>query len=415
MGVPKMANRKSRLLAAAIVVATVASGLSIGLSSSGAGAAGGLKPLTVGVLTDATGLGASGNASSVQGVQAGVILARRDGYNLKYFVGDTTTSVTGGLSAGQSLVEQHHVFAVIAVSSLTFAAAPFFKAQGTPVIGVAEDASEWITDSNMFSVYGIPKTSLVNTASGAYFKSQGVTNLGSIGYAISPSSAEAAEGAAASATHAGIKAGYVNAAFPFGSTNVAPIALAMKSAGVNGLSMSTDPNTAYALIDQLKLDGVHLKAVLLATGYGGDVTSQASPAEAQAAQGVSFENPFEVQELNTPATKQFGADLKAAGIKGLPTQSEYNAYVSVGLLLQGLKAAGKNPTQASLIAALSKVRNFDALGLFGNYPVDLANRNNFSGHCLWIAKLKGKNFDLVPGAEPICGHTIPGLTVSPPT
>jgi ABC-type branched-subunit amino acid transport system substrate-binding protein len=348
-------------------------------------------------------------------VQAGAILAKRDGYDLKYVVGDTTTSVTGGLSAGQSLVEQHHVFAVIAVSSLTFAAAPFFKAQGTPVIGVAEDATEWITDTNMFSVYGIPKTTLVNTDSGLYLKSQGVTNLASIGYSISPSSAEAAEGTAASAKAAGIKVGYVNAAFPFGSTNVAPIALAMKSAGINGLSMSTDPNTAYALIDQLKIDGVKLKAVLLATGYGGDVTYQASPAEAQAAQGVSFELPFEVQELNTPATKQFAADLKAAGIKGLPTESEYNAYVSVGLLLQGLKAAGKNPTQASLIAALNKVTTFDALGLFGKYPVDLAQRNNFSGHCFWVGKLEGKAFDLIPGAEPTCGHTIAGLTVSPPT
>jgi ABC-type branched-subunit amino acid transport system substrate-binding protein len=410
-----MAHRISRLLAAGAVMATVAGGVSVGVSGVTAGASSSLKPITVGVLTDVTGPGSSGNATTVQGVQAGVELAKRDGYDLKYVVGDTATSPTTALTAGQGLVDQHHVAAVITVSAVAFGAAPFFKTQGTPVVGVAEDGPEWQTDTNMFSVYGIPKTSLVNTDSGVYFKSQGVTNLGSIGYAISPSSAEAAEGAAASAEHAGIKAGYVNAAFPFGSTNVAPIALAMKAAGVNGLSMSTDPNTAYALIDQLKLDGVHLKAVLLATGYGADVTNQASPAEAQAAQGVSFEDPYEVMELNTPATKQFAADLKAAGIKGLPTESEYNAYVAVGMLVQALKKAGSNPTQAEIITQLSKIHTWDALGLFGNYPINLANRTNFSGHCFWVGKLVGKNFELVKGAEPLCGNTIPGVTVSPPT
>ena len=410
-----MAHKKGRLLAAATVMATVISGLSLGLSSGTAGASSSEPTITLGLLTDATGLGASGNASSQQGMLAAQQLAKRDGYNLKFVVGDTATSPATALSAGQSLVEQHHVLGVIAVSSLTFSAAPFFKAQGVPVVGVAEDASEWQTDDNMFSVYGTIHTNLVNTDSGLFFKSQGVTNLGSIGYAISPSSAEAAEGAAVSAKHAGIKAGYVNAAFPFGSTNVAPIALAMKAAGVNGLSAATDPNTAYALIAALKQDGVKLKAVLLATGYGGDVTSQASPAEQQAAQGVSFENPYEVMEDNTAATKQFAADLKAAGIKGLPTQSEYNAYASVGLMLQAIKAAGKNPTQAEIITQLSKVHSYDAGGLFGNDPVDISNRTNFSGHCYWIAKLEGKTFELVPGAQPICGTTIPGVTVSPPT
>jgi ABC-type branched-subunit amino acid transport system substrate-binding protein len=283
------------------------------------------------------------------------------------------------------------------------------------VIGVAEDAGEWETDDNMFSAYGVFNTTLVNSYSGEFFKSQGVTNVGAIGYSISPSSAEAAEGAAIAAKHAGLKVGYLNAAFPFGSTNVEPEALAMKAAGVNGFTMATDANTAFALLAALKNLGVHLKAVLLLTGYGGDVTNQASPAEKLAAQGVSFLNPYEIMEVNTPATKQFAADLKSAGIKGLPTQAEYNGYVSVGLLLQGLKAAGKNPTQASLIASLFKVRSYDALGLFGSHPVAINDRIDFYDSCSWVAKLKGNNFDLVAGAEPICGKVLPGLSVSPPT
>ena len=66
-----MAHTTSRLLATVAVVATVVSGVTIGLRGPKAGASGsGVKTITVGVLTDATGAGASGNASSVMGVKA---------------------------------------------------------------------------------------------------------------------------------------------------------------------------------------------------------------------------------------------------------------------------------------------------------------------------------------------------------
>jgi hypothetical protein len=50
-----------------------------------------------------------------------------------------------------------------------------------------------------------------------------------------------------------------------------------------------------------------------------------------------------------------------------------------------------------------------ALGLFGSnivYGVD---------NCYWVTKLVGNTFKLIPGADPICGETLPGVTVSPPS
>ena len=85
----------------------------------------------------------------------------------------------------------------------------------------------------MFPAYGYTDTSIVTTGAGQYFKMQGRTNVGTLGYGISPTSAESAKGTAVSAQQAGLKAGYVNANFPFGSTNVQPVALAMKVAGVD--------------------------------------------------------------------------------------------------------------------------------------------------------------------------------------
>src|SRR5262249_41537207 len=162
------------------------------------------------------------------------------GYKLNYVVADTTSSPTGVLTAAKKLVEQDHVFAVLADSALAFAAANYLKAKNIPVVGVAEGGNEWVTNQNMFSVFGTPEFTKVSDVYGKLFKLLGVSNVGSIGYGISPSSAEAAKNVAASAQAAGLKVGYLNANFPFGGTNAGPAVLSMKNAGVDGFNGSVE-------------------------------------------------------------------------------------------------------------------------------------------------------------------------------
>jgi ABC-type branched-subunit amino acid transport system substrate-binding protein len=403
--------RMRMLVPAIAVILLVAAGCSSSSTSSGGGSGG--KTYTVGILTDVTGQAASGNKTSVQGVQAGGVLAKRDGYTINYVVADTTTNPASVLPAAQKLVQQDHVFAVIAVSALTFSAAPFLTSQGVPVIGAAEDGTEWITSNNMFGAFGYTDPRIVTTTYGQYFKMEGGTNVGSLGYSISPSSAESAKGAAASAETAGLKTGYLNANFPFGSTNVQPVALAMKSAGVDAVTASTDPNTAFALITALRQADANPKVAVFATGYGGDL-QQAGPNAQQVAQGLSFLSSWEPVEMHTSATMQFQSDLKSAGVTTDPTYAEYAGYTSIALLVQGLKGAGSNPTQSSLINALSHVTNFNAAGLFGSHSINLSQRVGSLGpdNCYWFAKYNGSTFQPVSGAVPLCGTVVPGKTVS---
>jgi ABC-type branched-subunit amino acid transport system substrate-binding protein len=244
---------------------------------------------------------------------------------------------------------------------------------------------------------------------------EGVNNFGALGYGISPSSSEAAKGAAVSGQEAGIKTGYLNANFPFGSTNVQPIALAMKSAGVNGLESTTDPNTSFALVTALRQLGANPKVALLPDGYGGDI-DQAGPGALQTGQGLYFTLTFEPVEMHTAATEQFQSALRAIGITNDPTYGEYAGYTSMALLVQALKAAGPNPSHGALIAALNGVKGFDAAGLLGSHTFDPSNRASTAtgiDGCIYITKLSGSSFQLVPGADPICGHLIPGKTISP--
>jgi branched-chain amino acid transport system substrate-binding protein len=387
------------------------------VSGYAAGSGSGGKSITVGVLTDVTGLAASGNKTSIQGVQAGVAYAKDQGYTIHYVIGDTASSPAGALTAAQKLVDQDHVDAVIAVSSVAFGAAPFLNQHRIPVVGLQEDGPEWTTDLNMFSLGGIIRTNLVATVYGDFFKMEGVTTVGTIGYGISPSSAEYAKGVADSAKHAGLKVGYVNANFPFGSTNVEPIAIAMKNAGVNGVYAPIDPNTAFALVTALRQLGANVKVALFPTGYGGDLT-QAGPNASQVAQGVYFTIGPEPVEMHTSATELLQKYSRTAGVTGEPTEASYDGWGSIGLLVQALKAAGSHASASSLLTALSNIHDWNYLGLWGGKTLDINNRNDTQnvdgpGNCTYVVKYSGTSFQLVPGADPICGSVIPGLNETP--
>jgi ABC-type branched-subunit amino acid transport system substrate-binding protein len=381
----------------------------------GSAAPGSKGTYTVGLYTDQTGPAASGNKTSDKGVEAGIAWAATQGYTIKYVTADTASSPTGALSAAKKLVEQDHVDAVLSVSSLMLLASNYLTSQGVPVIGAAEDGPEWITSKNMFSVFGPTDTTKVATTFGDFFKAQGATTVGSLGYGISPQSANVAKAIGISVQNAGLKVGYVNANFPFGSTNVAPQALAMKSAGVDAFTASVDPNTGFALVTALRQSGANLKVALLPTGYGGDL-QQAGPGALQAAQNVYFLSSWEPMEMNTPATQQFQNALKTVGITGDPTYAEYAGYTSVLLLVKGLDAAGANASHATIINGLSGITNWDSGGLFGSRSIDLSHPTAAAigvDNCIWITKLSGSTFELVNGADPICGTIIPGKTVSP--
>jgi branched-chain amino acid transport system substrate-binding protein len=371
-------------------------------------------------LTDLSGAAASAEVNTSQGVKAGVGLADSEGYKIKYVVADAGSTPAGALSAAQKLVEQDHVFAVIAISGLTFAAAPYLASNGIPVVGDQTDASEWLTDRNMFSAWGSFNFAAVETQAGLTFKLLGAKVLGTLGYAGIPSSAEASEAAAVSAQTAGLKVGYQNAAFPLGSTNVAPVALAMKSAGVDGVDGAVETGTNFALISALRQDGVKLKVALLADGYGSDLTSAGSATE-QEAQGVYFGLSFEPAELHTAATEKFmGALKKYGGLKGdEPDQNQYLGYLAVAAFVDGLKAAGHQPTQASFINAMLGIRSFNGDGLYGSHSIGFAmdQRGIASGpdNCEWVVRFSGTSFHRVPGADPLCGTTLAGKTVSLPS
>jgi ABC-type branched-subunit amino acid transport system substrate-binding protein len=397
-----------RLLLPALAAVLLTTGCGRGASATGATA--GRPTYTVGVLTDLTGPGAASNGRGVElGVRAGIGGASRTGFVIRYVLADTGSSPGGALTAAQELVEQHHVFAVIAISAFTFGASRFLAAHDVPVVGIAVDGSEWNTSPNMFSVLGSDDFAQVDSTIGLMFKRLGATDIASVGYGLIPLSADATRDAALSAQAAGQKVGYLDAAVPFATSDVGPLSLEIAHAKVNGLFASLLPTTEFSLLQALRLQRQLPKVVLMATGYGD--LSGGGPDASGIAQGLYFYVSYEPVELHTEATRKFTQALKTyAGVTGEPTFFECLGYVSINALLEGLHAAGPHPSQAQLIDTMDHITGYDAAGLLGGNPISWvpSERDGPTGYdrCVWVTQYIGRTFRPVPSASPICGHLL---------
>ncbi|HEY3877785.1 MAG TPA: ABC transporter substrate-binding protein, partial [Trebonia sp.] len=173
---------KRRLLAAA-AAATLLSGVAAACSSSsttaaaGAGSSGSAgtsatsasgsgsgqgKTITLGILTPLTGpVSSSFGQATVQGAEARIALANADhelpgGEQIKLVSVDEGSSPQTSLTGTQQLVENDHVFAVLAAGAFFYGAYRWAAQQNVPVVGDGIDGPEWNSSQfpNMFAAFG---------------------------------------------------------------------------------------------------------------------------------------------------------------------------------------------------------------------------------------------------------------------
>jgi branched-chain amino acid transport system substrate-binding protein len=390
-------------------------------SGGSAGASGGSSSgstIKVGLLSDLTGPYADGPSMeggvkarfAQQNAEGGV-----DGKKLEYTQVDTTSTVPGTLSAAQSLVQQDHVFGIIGGNFDLSGAQNYLRQQNVPVVGFFSASPQFGNPafSNMFSITGSGNPNfLVTTTYGNFFKSQGADKVAGIGY-NEAASAHAVEATMKGVQAVGLNVAYQETSLPLGSTDVGALALNIKKSGANGIFLPILANTAYALLAQLKEDGVTVKAAVVLTGYG-DATLSSPPAVA-AAQGVDFMTFQQQVESGSPATKQMlAAFAKYDGLTGEPYYNDIQGWVLADAFIRGLQAAGSNPMPAKFISGLRKVNNYLGDGLYSR-PLDFSQFANTGigvgpDNCIYISKLEGKAFHVIPAANPVCG-TSTGQTV----
>ena len=194
-----------------------------------------------------------------------------------------------------------------------------------------------------------PPSGIIFTNGTDVAKKLGATKIGSVGYGVSPSSSGVARDTQKYAAPAsGLKPVYLNTSVDFGSTDVGPIVLGLKNAGADAVYLPLDGNTNLAIAQGLQQNGVPMKAVLMASGYGQAMLDSPITKTLNSADVVSqIYKPAELK--NDPAVKTFRANLKKyGGITGVPDYGAYTGYLSCDLAITGLQQAGKNPTRPGL-------------------------------------------------------------------
>jgi branched-chain amino acid transport system substrate-binding protein len=365
-----------------------------------------IYPATGSASSNYTGIAPSARARIAQQNAAGGV----DGRQIKLVVLDDQSSPALNATASQELLSRG-VFGVIDESPFVFGGYKVFQKAGVPVTGGGYDGFEWglQPNTNMFSSSGSvdPHANQYTTLPN-FMKAHGATTVAAVSYGVSPSSTASAKGFIFASQQSGLKNGYLNTSLPFGSINVAALALSLKSSGSDGLWLPLDANSNFAILTAARQAGANIKVPVSATGYGQALLDDVSAV--QAMQGSYLLTTGAPVELHNTATTSFQAALaKYENFSGVPDFGWYEGWYGADLMIKGLQMAGPNPTRSSFIDQLHTVTNYDAGGLLPPADLTLAHFGQpVAKQCSWYVQLKGKSFVPVPSDGSVsCGTLVP--------
>ncbi len=384
-----------------------------------AGASTSKSPIVLGLILAETGGDSSSYVNVPDGAQARIDAQNAaggiDGHPLKLVVEDDQSTTTGTLAASQTLIQDKGAFGILDDSSATFASAAYMQKAGVPVTGSGEDGPEWdqAPNSNMFRV----SPALLTPFGGKFYsyndgeaalKDLGVTKLAQV-VANVPSAIDSANGIFAAAKPLGISK-CLDDIVPLGDVNFTTFALQMKQDGCNGVEVLSILSTCIGVQSALKQAG--LKAAdFCATGYDQSVLSQ--PSALATMQGTYATAAVNVlgNDVSAPA-KLLLSRLKkyTSWPGGIPSAELDYAYEAADLMIQGLKAAGPNPTRKAVISDLRKVSSYTAGGLIPAPGLDYTHFGTLAGvaktQCEVIYQVKGKSYVPALHGKAACGKLV---------
>ena len=318
------------------------------------------------------------------------------------------SGTTNNLQAAQGLVQNDNVFAVVNNSSFAFLAYRYLLENGVPMVGGGYDGNEYGQPGNekLISILGN-----IGTVYGAQYepgfvqlmKKAGATKVGTVSYGASASSTAAAKNLQKySVPAAGLEPAYTNTTVEFGTTDVGPLVLGMKNAGVDATYLPLVLSSNLAIIQNAAQNNLEFKLAVLATGYGQALLDQ--PVSRTIGPEVLFAQGWAPVEVKNAATKKFQANLKKfGGYDGVPDFGVYTGYLTADLLIRGLQAAGKDLTRDGFISATKGLGTWDAAGL-GCQPVDVSAEGfgkQPETQCGWYVQVKNGKFVPYPNKKPI--------------
>jgi branched-chain amino acid transport system substrate-binding protein len=372
---------------------------------------------TVGVVVDETGV-ASSNDKGYAAFKARID-AQNDaggvfGRKINLVFEDGQSSPTQNLTAVTKIALTSSPFVMVDDSYALSSSYRYLVAQKIPTVTGGYDGPEYADAGNEYLLpmlvgnIGKPYPP-INTIIPTFMKQQGVTKGAGLGYSVSPSSSAAAQNVVAALTTVGLPGGYVNTAIPFGGENVGSVILDMKKQGVDGAYLAMDNNTNFAIANAAIQNGLTFKALVMATGY--DHTLLDNPTTVATAEkgNVFIASNFTPYEAATPGVDRMrDVFQKYLNIPRdqVPIFGYWIGYADAQLLIDGLMAAGRNPTRQGFVDAVRSFDNWTDDGIFcAGVPFTMATygQTNTKEGCSYIINVVNSKFNLV---GKVTGHNV---------
>ncbi len=267
-------------------------------------------------------------------------------------------------SEAKTLVTSDHVFAVVGVSTAFFGGESYLASKGVPTFGYATQ-DVWKGPKNLFADYGSVLDYVSSVPDFAYVAKQvKATKIAVIALNYQTSINECKPNVQLLQKNygkvAGIKVVYSNLAEPIFAANFTTDAIKMSAAGVNMVISCMDAGNNVQLTKAMQGQGIGTIPQVWVDGYDRSVLKKDAPYMGNVyflLQHVPFEAAASYP-ATFPGLSLYFTEMNKMGF----TNYEYDdvaimGWESANLFAQGLKAAGANPTQAGVVAAINKIKN----------------------------------------------------------
>ena len=388
------------LAATALTGAMLLVGVVTTTSSAGAAAASvpGLTPtsVTVGTISTQTGTLASNFSSLIYGERAyfnyvnntlGGVNGRK--INYQYALDDGGNPTTFNQLAN-TLINQDHVFAVTGVATAFFSPNLFVES-GIPTYGY-NVTGNWAGPTNLFAAGGSVQYYPAAAPQVSYVARQTQKNpsIAFIAYGVAASAASCtAEQNALKA--AGYTVSYSDLKVSYPGSTVATDVQRMKQAGSNMVVSCMDVQGNVTMARAIKQYGLNMTQLWFSGNDQSTLNTNQS-----LMQNVYFDIghvPFTASPTLYPGLKLYFAQMKKYEPAYASDEIALQGWESAALFVQGLQLAGKNPTQASVIAADNSLTAFTAGNL--QAPVNwksAGHTGNAPPYCLAYIKVSGNKY-----------------------
>jgi ABC-type branched-subunit amino acid transport system substrate-binding protein len=425
----------------AFVIAGIAA-LSVVVAAGGpAGAQSGrpgVTPSTINVGGMAGTISIGDNASGFDGVQAyfNYVNAKGGVYGHKFKLVaalDDRDSPSEDLVQARSLVEEKHVFAVLPVVVNNFTGGPYLAQAGVPTFGWninAQWASGYPTPGSNYppgcvtapGAAGTPCTGsgapnlfgekgsflcfdCPNAAPAFIAEQLGLRNVAILAYTV-PQSASCATGIDAVFRQYGFNVVLNDDSLPVGFADLGSDTDAMKAGNVQFVGSCLDVDANVRAAQALKRAGLTNVKFYVPQGYEPGTLQKYGVA----LNGFYFVIDFvPFQEINlSPGMELF---VKQMNQLGRPINEQALAgWIDADLLYRGIKAAGPNFTQASVVHAINQINGYTANGI--RPPINWSFDGHRPGHeaCgAFVAVLDAKFVPVFgrPGQPFLCSQNNP--------